>query len=271
MNDIKFSVLMSLYKSESEEFLDDCFSSIYEQTLPANEITLVIDGPIPNSLENVVIKWMGFLPINVVRLEKNVGLGQALNYGVKACSNDIIIRMDTDDICKKNRFETLVRKLDSNNKLAVVGSYIEEFVHDPGNVISIRTVPLDTESIRKDILIRNPFNHMSVAFRKKNIESVGGYVHHYFMEDYNLWLRVVASGFDVCNLNESLILARVGDNMLARRKGLKYIKSEFQLYRLKVKLGLQSHVSGFWILLVRSIPRLLPLKVLKYVYQYIRR
>ncbi|HGY8850484.1 TPA: glycosyltransferase, partial [Escherichia coli] len=78
---------MSLYKNESEKFLDDCFSSVYDQTLPANEITLVIDGPIPNSLEYVVLKWMVFLPINVVRLEKNVGLGQALNYGIKACSN----------------------------------------------------------------------------------------------------------------------------------------------------------------------------------------
>ncbi|EPF4563716.1 glycosyltransferase [Escherichia coli] len=262
---------MSLYKNESEKFLDDCFSSVYDQTLPANEITLVIDGPIPNSLEYVVLKWMVFLPINVVRLEKNVGLGQALNYGIKACSNDIIIRMDTDDICKRNRFEVLVKKLNSNNRLAVVGSCIEEFVHLPSNIISVRTVPLDPVSIRKEILVRNPFNHMSVAFRKKFIESVGGYVHHHFMEDYNLWLRVVASGFDVCNINESLILARVGDNMLARRKGLRYIKSEFQLYRLKVKLGLQSHISGFCILLVRSIPRLLPLKVLKIIYQYIRK
>ncbi|MFQ0834067.1 glycosyltransferase [Citrobacter gillenii] len=266
-----FSVLMSLYKNESPDFLNDCFISLREQSLPASEIILVIDGPVGSALEKIIYKWSDILPLKIIRLKDNMGLGYALNEGISYCTNEIIIRMDTDDICQRERFKIIVNYMDKNNSIGLIGTFIDEFIDEPTNIVSTRKVPLNREEIVNHARYRNPFNHMSVAFKKSVVDSAGGYHHHLYMEDYNLWLRVIASGVNVCNLDQSLILARIGHSMLTRRKGWKYIKSEFLLYRLKVALGFDSIISGFFIFLIRSIPRLLPIYFLKRLYGVIRK
>ena len=74
---------------------------------------------------------------------------------------------------------------------------------------------------------------MTIAYKRKDIISVGGYQHHLWMEDYNLYLRVLSQGFKIHNLQDILVYARVDNGMHARRKGLEYIKSEKQLLDLK--------------------------------------
>ena len=100
----EFNVLLSLYKNESPDNLDACFQSISTQSLKRFKIILVIDGPISSELNEVVGKWKSLLPIKIINLERNVGLGNALNIGLKYCSCDYVFRMDTDDICHPDRF-----------------------------------------------------------------------------------------------------------------------------------------------------------------------
>ncbi|EMK5833536.1 glycosyltransferase, partial [Citrobacter sedlakii] len=129
-----FSVLMSLYIREKAENLHHCLQSLYNQTLHADEIVLVYDGPISEDLENVVNHWMTYLPINIVKLKENVGLGQALNCGLAQCKHDIVARMDTDDICHSDRFMKQIDFLSNNKDVAILGSYIEEFDASPDNI-----------------------------------------------------------------------------------------------------------------------------------------
>ena len=82
------------------------------------------------------------------------------------------------------------------------------------------------------------------------------------MEDYNLWLRVIAAGYKVGNHPDVLLYARVGNGMHARRKGLEYIKSEKQLLNLKKELKLQSSIHANMLFLIRSAFRLIPSSVL---------
>lgn len=118
---------------------------------------------------------------------------------------------------------------------------------------------------------RNPFNHVAVAFCKNIIEEVGGYQHHLFLEDYNLWLRVIAKGYEVGNLDETLVLVRAGDSMVSRRKGKEYIKGEWQLFKLKRSLKLQSLLPNFFIFILRASVRILPTNLLKMVYKFLRK
>ena len=111
---------------------------------------------------------------------------------------------------------------------------------------------------------------MVVAFRKDIIEEVGGYQHHLFLEDYNLWLRVIAKDYEVGNIDEVLLLARTGDSMLSRRRGIQYIKGEWKLFKLKKKLKLQGVFLGFLTFLLRVIPRMLPTIALKMIYKILR-
>lgn len=111
---------------------------------------------------------------------------------------------------------------------------------------------------------------MTVAFRKDVIESVGGYQHHLYMEDYNLWIRVIAAGYQVGNIDEVLVNVRGGDSMVKRRKGLVYIKSELQLVKLKIEKNIDSKFHASFIFILRSLPRLLPTSLLSKIYRKTR-
>lgn len=260
-----FSVLMSLYHKEKPEYLDKCFESIWDsQRLKPSEIVLVLDGPIGDELTQCVEKWGKVIGISlrVVPLAKNVGLGNALNEGLKYCSNEWIFRMDTDDICKPDRFEKQIQFIISNSNVVVVGGQILEFDHTPNDLAVIKTVPTTHEDIKKFAKKRCPFNHMTVAYKKNVITELGGYQHHLFMEDYNLWLRVIGAGYTVANLPDVILYARVGNGMHTRRKGYQYIKSEKQLLNLKKDLKLQNPLHANMLFLVRSAFRLLPSSLL---------
>lgn len=264
-----FSVLISLYDKESPENLAACLESIKEQTLKPDETVIVFDGFINDTLRKVVSRCQEDLKIVIVELSTNVGLGKALQAGLKACSNEIVARMDTDDICLPDRFEKQISYMSNNPELALLGSGIIEF--DEDNNERKKILPKD----KKDIILfsrwKNPFNHMTVVFRKSKVLQVGGYIHHHFMEDYNLWLRMINAGFDMENMQDILVNARVGKDMVSKRRGLKYIKSEIELMRLKRVLGITGTINGGIIFLVRSITRLVPKNILSLLYNHDRK
>lgn len=266
---MKISILLSLYNKESPIALEQCFQSIWkDQSIKPNEIVLVLDGPIGVELTQCVEKWQLIIgpPFKVIPLSKNIGLGNALNEGLKYCSNEWIFRMDTDDICKPDRFEKQIQFIQSNPNVVVVGGQILEFDHTPNDLAVIKTVPTTHEDIKKFAQKRCPFNHMTVAYKKSVITELGGYQHHLFMEDYNLWLRVIGAGYKVANLPDVILYARVGNGMHARRKGYEYIKSEKQLLKLKKELKLQSPIHANILFLLRSSFRLLPSSLLGKIY-----
>lgn len=268
---MKFSVLMSLYKKEQPQFLEECLDSLKNQTLQASEIILVFDGVLTEGLENVVANFTRLLPIRIIRLQDNVGLGKALNEGLKHCSNEWIFRMDTDDICCPNRFEKQERFIKENPNVVLFSSHIAEFTDSVEQITGYRKVPIGNEGIGKYALKRSPFNHMTVVFKKIVILEVEGYQHHMFLEDYNLWLRVLARKYEVGNVDEVLLFARAGTSMVGRRRGRVYAKSEWKLFKLKKKLKLQGSLEGFGIFLLRVLPRFLPTKLLEMLYKKILR
>lgn len=267
---MKFSVLMSLYIKEKPEFLIECFESLKAQTYPADEIVLVFDGAITEELESAVKKYKDFLPINEVRLPKNLGLGKALNEGLKHCSNDWVFRMDTDDICLPDRFEKQVNFIEKNPNTIIFSGQIAEFGENIKDIVSYRKVPLLADDIVEFTKKRCPFNHMAVAYQKQAVQSVGGYQD--LQEDYYLWINLVAIyPKQIANLSDILVYARVGNGMVGRRKGIAQAKCEWRLFLLKYRLGLQSWLAGFGVFLMRVIPRLLPLSMLKIVYKFLRK
>ena len=232
---------------------------------------MVFDGAISSELEEVVRQFITILPMKIIRLPQNVGLGKALNEGLKHCSYDWVFRMDTDDICLPERFEKQIKFIQQHPDIVLCSGYIAEFSGSKENITGYREVPTENDYIKKYSLSKNPFNHMTVAFRKDVIEAVGGYQHHLFLEDYNLWLRVIAKGYEVGNLDEPLVLVRAGDSMISRRKGKEYIKGEWQLFKLKRSLKLQPLLPNFFIFVLRAGLRLLPTSLLKIVYKSLRK
>lgn len=268
-----FSILLSLYSKENPLFLHQALQSIWDQqTLKPDEIVLVKDGPLTKELEQVINKWKIKLKdiFNIITLPQNIGLGKALNEGVKACSNNWIFRMDTDDIALPDRFEKQVNYLKQHPDIVLLGGQIEEFIGSEKNITTKRLVPCESQEIISYAQKRSPFNHPTVAYRKDILEEVGLYQHHLLMEDYNLWIRILATGYKTANLPDTLLYMRT-DSMHGRRRGLQYIKSEWQLFKLKRELKFQSFLPAFTLFVMRSSVRLLPASLLQKIYSIIRK
>lgn len=268
---MKFSALLSLYHSEKPESLNQCLSSLYNQTVKADEVILVIDGPISETLFNIALKWKQDLNIKIYPLEKNMGLGKALNYGLNHCNYELVARMDTDDICLPNRFSQQLEFFDNNPSFDICGSHIEEFEEENLTTISVRKVGLTNTEILKQLPYRNPFNHMTVMYKKSSIIKVGGYQHLPWMEDWYLWLRLLNNGFKGANLDCVLVKARTGQNMLLRRRGKKYVKSEWDMTKHKINYGLIPTYLAIFIFFKRALPRIFPKYILRIVYALSRR
>lgn len=265
---IKFSALCSVYCKEKPHYIDSSLSSIATQTLTPTEIIIVHDGPLTNELYDVINKWKKHLPIKEAILSSNSGLGKALNYGLTKCSHELVARFDTDDINRPHRFERQIRFLLNNEDISVVSCPIQEFKDTPGDLNSVKTVP--TEKIKQYAKLRNPINHMASAFRRSDVLKSGGYRHHPFMEDYNLWLRMISIEQQLGNLDDILVDARVGNGMHSRRKGFPYLKSEVELFHIKNRHSITNSAEGAIILIARIAPRLLPTNFLKALYQLLR-
>ena len=266
---MKISLLISLYHKENSLALEQCFQSMWiDQTIQPNEIILVLDGPIGEELGECVTKWQKMIgkPLKIIPLKQNIGLGKALNKGLEHCSNEWVFRMDTDDICIPDRFEKQILFIQTNPDIVLFGGHILEFRQVLNDSKVLKSVPTTNEEIRLFSQKRCPFNHMTVAYKKSIILELGGYQHHLFMEDYNLWLRVIGAGYKVANLADVVLYARVGNGMHARRKGLEYIKSEKQLLNLKKDLKLQNPLYANMLFIIRSMFRLMPSALLGKIY-----
>lgn len=268
---MQFSVLMSLYDKEKPEYLQQCFESLIKQTLPADEIVLVLDGQINASLQAVVQDWQDKLPLKVVLLPDNVGLGKALNAGLTHCEHNWIFRIDTDDICVPTRFAQQMAFIQQRPNVDVVGGQIIEFEGEIANGKKNRTVPTSHDDIIKYAKSRNPINHMTVAYRKSAVEAVGSYRHAPLFEDYDLWVRLLLNGEKFANLPDTLVYARAGKAMYERRGGVDYAKYEIGMQQAFYQMGFLSFAQMLKNLAIRVPVRLLPNWLRSWVYQKLLR
>ena len=236
----KFSVAISVYKNDNATHFDKALESITSlQTILPDEIVLVVDGPISEELDRVIAKYEEkYDMFNVVRLPQNGGLGNALRIAVDRCQNQLIARMDSDDIALPNRFEEQLKIFEQRPDLDIVGGDISEFIGDEDNIVAHRRVPVTDADIKQYIKVRCPFNHMTVMYKKDAVIKAGGYLDLFWNEDYYLWIRMCEQNCKMANTGTVLVNVRTGSEMYKRRGGKKYYKSEkfLQRYMLEKKM-----------------------------------
>ena len=195
-------------------------------------------------------------------------LGRALKIGLSKCSNEIIARFDSDDINRLDRFELQIKEINSDYDIDLVAGHISEFKCKINDLNSTRKSVLNLNQFKRTIIWKNPINHVTVMFKKSSVLKVGGYKNHLFMEDYNLWIRMLSLiNIKYLGVDEILVDVRVGEkSMFERRRGLQYIKSEYQLFLLKLKYLNTSFIIIFFTFFLRLIPRLMPVFILKIIY-----
>ena len=234
-----FSVLMSVYEKEKPEYFLAALQSVIHQTLQPDEIVLMEDGQLTDELYQVIDTVKIEYPnLKSYPSKKNQGLGLSLKRGVSLCENELIARMDTDDIAKSNRFELQYCYMTEHAEVAALGGFMEEFSEEDKEYHKIKKMPLEMSEIRKYARYRNPLNHMTVMFRKSAVLEAGGYRHFPYLEDYDLWIRMLAKGACFHNLDTTLVMARCDNDIYGRRGGVSYCKQYLKLRRQQYDLKL---------------------------------
>lgn len=261
----KYSVLMSLYKKEHPEYLRLALDSMLNQTVKPDEIVLVEDGSLTDELYAVVEEYKPYL--HIVINKTNLGLGLALNEGLKVCRNELVARMDTDDISKPDRCEKQLERFKEKPELAIVGSHVDEFIGDPTNVVSRRSVPLSSDDIYNYAKKRSAFNHPAVMYRKSTVMSEGGYSNLKRNQDVDLFGRMLYDGHKAENIDEALLWFRCSDELAARRKSWENTKSYIDTIKKFWKMGYSSFSDYAKVAVAQTGMFILPASMQNWVYK----
>ena len=227
-----YSVLMSVYGKENPVFLLQSMQSIYDQTVPTDDFVLICDGPLTERLDEEISRMQGKFGerMRVIRNEERRGLGYCLRTGILECKNDLVARMDSDDISRKDRCEKQLEIFQKNPELSVVGGLVGNFWTTVEDVDTIRRVPETNREIIKFAKWRSPMNHPSVMFRKKDVLAVGNYPEVRNCQDWYLWTRMLISGYELYNIQDTIVYMREDRATFKRRSGLKYFRIQKGLY-----------------------------------------
>lgn len=237
-----FSVVISVYKYDKAKWLDIALESIVSQSVKPSEIVLVVDGPVSDSIQEIIDKYIRICKtekifFKLIKFTENKGLGEALRVAVDKCSNELIARMDSDDIAVGNRFELQLKRF-ADGEIDICGGQIKEFIDNERNIIGKRKVPLSDAELKKYMKKRCPFNHVTVMYKRSAVIEAGNYQDWFWNEDYYLWIRMAIKKQRFANISDTLVYVRVGKDMYARRGGKRYYKSEkaIQKYMLSHKI-----------------------------------
>lgn len=238
------SVLMCIY-NEKQIWVKDAISSILNQTYQDFEIIIIVDNPnLPKELK----LYLDCIVVNDLRIkiyfnEINLGLAMSLNKGLKYASGKYIARMDADDISMPERFQREIEYLEKTGKDLVSCQRINIF--EDGTEMDV--VMHLSDNPNKELPYSNFIVHPGVMVRTKVIKALHGYRNFYMSQDYDLWLRMIASGYDIGVLEDVLLKYRVRKNGISEKNKLEqYYISEYQkkLYKERLRSGKDSFSEG---------------------------
>ena len=270
MSSTPFSVLMSVYRKESPEFLREALDSVFNQTAVPAEVVLVEDGPLTDELYALLDDYGNSHPeLKRVPLPENRGLGLALQEGMLHCSNELVARMDTDDISIATRFERQLAEFEKNPGIDICGSHIKEFEGTPDHIVAERRVPLTHDDCKHYQRRRDAFNHVSVMFRKTAVLKAGNYQHCPLMEDTLLWANMFKTGATAMNIDDYLVLVRIGKDMYERRGGMAYFKKYRKARRVIYQTGFISWWDYAYTIVIQFVVAIMPNSLRGFVFKKI--
>lgn len=271
----KYSVLMSVYYKETAENLKESLESAINQTVRCDEFVLVEDGLLTDELNLLIDEYKKKYHhlFNIVKIKENVGLGLALNVGILECRNELVARFDSDDISKKDRCEKQLKEFVKDDSLDIIGSNHIEFVEciENKNSYSYKDLPTTDEEIKRYSRKRNPFSHSAIMYKKSKVIEAGNYRNYYYVEDYDLWVRMIKNGCKCKNINEYLNYVMVSKELYKRRGGFKYLHSLMKFKNEQLKTGFYSFGDYIKSSSAHIVVCLMPCFVRKIIYKKILR
>ena len=266
-----YSVLMTMYIKDNVDYAKLSIDSMLHQTIKTEDFVLICDGPLTDELNNLINGYKeNYACFNIIRLSENVGLGAALRYGVTVCKNNLVARMDDDDVAKENRCELELREFEKDSELVICGSFMNEFDDDRSKPLRVKKVPTSLEDIIKFSKRRNPFNHSTVMFKKKEILKIGNYSTMRVNQDVELWVRALNKGLKGINIAYPLVDFRFDKNTYQRRKNWENVKLIIKVWKNFKRKGYCKESDYLYVVLMQLTAFIVPTKMLKWAYDNLR-
>lgn len=268
----KCSVLMCLYRGDKAEYFREAVESVFGQTVLPSELIVVVDGAIGDKLAEALNEAARkYKKVVVVKLQKNVGVGVASNEGLKHCREELVAKMDADDVMALNRIELQVAEFARDQDLTLLGGQLAEFSGDMDNIVSHRKVPITAKEIRKFARRRSPFNNQTVMYKKSAVMALGGYPKLNRAEDYYLYSKLIAERYKVKNLKNVLTYFRLDNEAIKRRRTWRHTKEMIKARSEIRKLGISNTYDVAITFLAQMVIFLTPAFVARLIYRRLRK
>ncbi len=191
---------------DAADTLREAVASVLTQRGVALELLAIDDGSSdegPRVMAGLAARDERVRPLS----SGGAGLVAALELGRTRAAGAFVARMDADDVSLEDR---LARQLDAlvcsprvgglGTQVALfgeVGEGMRRYVEWQNGLVS------PAEHAR-NLFVESPLCHPSVMLRREALESVGGWRDAGWAEDYDLWLRLHAAGWQLAKVPEVL-------------------------------------------------------------------
>jgi len=233
-----------------EKYIKESIDSCLEQTYKNIEVIVVDDKSEDNTLN--ILKNYGNR-ITTVPVEKQNGLGNVINIGIRKSKGKYIARMDADDIMYPTRIEKQVEYLESHPNCVAVGGQID-IIDENGNITGHRVYAVEDKDIKKNLFLFQPFAHPAVTLRRSTLEEIGLYPENMWkVEDVKLFLILSTKG-EFHNLEDTVLKYRMTFKTESQSKMLDHFKKTNEIRNWAVKeLGIKPTVREYIIWNIQKI------------------
>ena len=218
LNKALVSIVIPVHNGEKyiKESIDSCLAQTYSNI----EIIVVDDKSTDNTLE--ILKGYGE-KIKVFPVEKQNGLGNVINIGIRASKGKYIARMDADDIMYPDRIEKQVEYLENNPSCVAVGGQID-VINENSDITGHREYAQNDKDLKKNRFLFQPFAHPAVTLRKSTLEEIGLYPEDMWkVEDVKLFLILSTKG-EFANLPDTVLKYRMTFQTESQSKMVEHFK-----------------------------------------------
>ena len=226
---IRVTIIMGMYNCAGT--LSQALDSIINQTYEEWTLIMCDDGSKDKTYEVAMEYAQKYAQkIVLIRNEQNRGLNYTLNRCLKYVKTEYFARMDADDYSDPLRLKIEIDFLDKHPEFAFVGCQMICFDENG----DWGMVSHESEPTKESIVRQVPHNHPTIVIRKNALDQVDGYLEDVKLlrvEDYDLWVRLYASGYRGYNLNRILYHFRDNRDAIRRRT----YRNRINEARVKVK------------------------------------
>lgn len=231
-------VVMPVYNSA--DTMDTAVASILQGDYKDVHLVMIDDGSTDSTWTKMMrIKLHDPMRVSAIKFDKNRGVTEALNEGLRLCKSrgyKYIARQDADDISDATRIGKQVGFMEENG-LYLSGTWANIFDKDMRLIEKFHPSP--DPDMKPWLLKFDYFIHGSCMFRTDILDDIGYYCDDlHFLEDYDLWVRI-ADKYPIGILKEYLYsLIRTGASVTAEHGQTVWQRSQILRHRWSSKWGI---------------------------------